>query len=394
MILLVLLLASGLWGIPQATAEEQSRLWYTSVLDDGGALKASMLERGVATEEAVSLGALVMDAWSIAIRRGVKVEVPAERQTAFSMQLFELFLQRHDLSGTPDTTLTWQQFGEIGRLHSGFEPFTQADAEKALELSHELTHEQSQPQLAGTATTQPLPPAPTTSASTVVTPTTPVVVPPAEATKVVVAPRATSPARKLLPVMQGDELVDVMNLGQPVLPSQSVMEQFLEDKAVAEQEAEKAKAKEEATQPVEPYISIWGSEPTTKRVRESTSTRYVGRRQSQRPAQQQRSMRSHTEAFLRSYFHDIPVMVEIARCESGFRNVQSGLQQPYGRERSFGFFQIHEPDWHQQAVSLGLTEYQTDAMHNVLMARHIYNTQGLSAWRASKHCWGRYLSRS
>jgi hypothetical protein len=96
---------------------------------------------------------------------------------------------------------------------------------------------------------------------------------------------------------------------------------------------------------------------------------------------------SLTEAFLQDYFHDIPVMVEVARCESAFQNVQSRLRQPYGREKSFGYFQIHEPDWHDAAMRLGLVNYKTDAKHNVLMARHVYNVQGLDAWKASRYCW-------
>ena len=46
------------------------------------------------------------------------------------------------------------------------------------------------------------------------------------------------------------------------------------------------------------------------------------------------------------------------------------------RERSFCIFQIHEPDHHQTAVSLGLGDYKTNVESCVKMARHIYESSG------------------
>lgn len=65
----------------------------------------------------------------------------------------------------------------------------------------------------------------------------------------------------------------------------------------------------------------------------------------------------------------------VARCESGLLMIQSHHQLSYGRERSFGIFQIHEPDWDATAKSLGLDAYQTNVRQNIQMAHHIF-TQG------------------
>lgn len=76
--------------------------------------------------------------------------------------------------------------------------------------------------------------------------------------------------------------------------------------------------------------------------------------------------------------------LDVANCESQFVMQQSRLMQPYGRERSFGIFQIHEPDWHQVAIELGLPNYQTDVEENIAMARHIYDQHGWQPWTCYK----------
>jgi len=71
--------------------------------------------------------------------------------------------------------------------------------------------------------------------------------------------------------------------------------------------------------------------------------------------------------------------IAIAACESGFEtDIQSKHIQPYGREESFGLFQIHARVWHQTALDIGLPDYKTDPEQNAAMARHIYEAAGNS----------------
>lgn len=90
---------------------------------------------------------------------------------------------------------------------------------------------------------------------------------------------------------------------------------------------------------------------------------------------------------IRKTFPEAPeIAIAVAECESpGLKMVQSGHQQPYGQERSFGIFQIHEPDWHSRAISIGLPDYQTDVEQNIQMARHVYEVQGWRAWTCYWH---------
>lgn len=48
------------------------------------------------------------------------------------------------------------------------------------------------------------------------------------------------------------------------------------------------------------------------------------------------------------------------------------------RERSFCYFQIHEPDWNTEAKRLGFGDYKTDPEHCIKMAKHIFDAAGQS----------------
>lgn len=84
------------------------------------------------------------------------------------------------------------------------------------------------------------------------------------------------------------------------------------------------------------------------------------------------------EQEIRTVFHETPnTAVAIAKCESGLRPViQSHHILDYGRELSFGIFQIHKPVWHKVALNLGYDNYQTDVIDNLKMARYIYDQKG------------------
>lgn len=73
----------------------------------------------------------------------------------------------------------------------------------------------------------------------------------------------------------------------------------------------------------------------------------------------------------------------IAQCESSLKMVQSNYMQSYGREESWGVFQIHAKAWDGVAQDLGL-DYINDVRDNIKMARHVYEVSGWGAWTCSK----------
>lgn len=98
------------------------------------------------------------------------------------------------------------------------------------------------------------------------------------------------------------------------------------------------------------------------------------------------------EEYVREYFADAPVMIEIARCESKFRQFNkdgSVLKNSLGSSAT-GMFQImasiHEP----VADKLGLDINTIQG--NAAYARYLYDKQGTKPWQAdpkSKNCWGK-----
>lgn len=78
-------------------------------------------------------------------------------------------------------------------------------------------------------------------------------------------------------------------------------------------------------------------------------------------------------------FPDAPIMIEIARCESGFRNVPS-------KTGDFGVFQINQVHLHRLA-ELGLD--RTKIEDNIKYARMLYDEKGTQPWYMSKHCWSK-----
>lgn len=97
--------------------------------------------------------------------------------------------------------------------------------------------------------------------------------------------------------------------------------------------------------------------------------------------------RGTDEAIVRSYFRDIPIMAEIARCESNFRHTVRDGSVLRGRvdPADTGIMQINRRYHEDQAVAMGLD--LADIYHNMAYARYLYETQGVQPWSASAPCW-------
>ncbi len=99
-----------------------------------------------------------------------------------------------------------------------------------------------------------------------------------------------------------------------------------------------------------------------------------------------------TEEIVRSYFRDIPVMVQIARCESTFRHtlpdgsILKGKVDP----ADTGVMQINKRYHEEKATSMNLN--LDDIYHNMAYARYLYETQGTQPWSASAPCWNGSLA--
>ena len=98
------------------------------------------------------------------------------------------------------------------------------------------------------------------------------------------------------------------------------------------------------------------------------------------------------EVAVRDYFKDIPVMIQIARCESQFRHTLADGSVLRGERdgADTGVMQINTRYHSITATELGLD--LTSFEDNMAYARYLYEKQGTQPWKASSACWGRTLA--
>ena len=87
---------------------------------------------------------------------------------------------------------------------------------------------------------------------------------------------------------------------------------------------------------------------------------------------------------------DEKVMLAIAQCESEQLQFKDGtVVTSYTND--FGYFQINQKSWDKIAKQKDL-DYKGSLHDNVLLAKYIYDTQGLRAWTTYKNgCYKKYL---
>jgi hypothetical protein len=100
------------------------------------------------------------------------------------------------------------------------------------------------------------------------------------------------------------------------------------------------------------------------------------------------------EEYVRNYFSDIPVMVEIARCESRFRHYGSDGNVLRGEENSLdrGVMQINE--FYHEATSSKLGYDIRTLEGNTSYARVLFEKYGVRPWVSSSKCWGKTVAYS
>ncbi len=101
-----------------------------------------------------------------------------------------------------------------------------------------------------------------------------------------------------------------------------------------------------------------------------------------------------TEAAVRKYFKDTPVLVQIARCESHFRHVLSDGSVLRGVRDSadLGVMQINTRYHGARAQKLGFDLHAF--ADNLAYARDLYEREGTNPWKSSAPCWSRTLAQA
>ncbi len=94
----------------------------------------------------------------------------------------------------------------------------------------------------------------------------------------------------------------------------------------------------------------------------------------------QTSPNAIVEDAVRFYFADAPIMIDVARCETGFRQFNSNGTVLYDPSGTYiGIFQIAELIHTPRAASMGLNLATIDG--NLAYARYLYDTSGTGPWK-------------
>ena len=100
------------------------------------------------------------------------------------------------------------------------------------------------------------------------------------------------------------------------------------------------------------------------------------------------------EEYIGNYFADIPVMIEIAKCESRFRQHDKNGGVLRGEENSLdrGVMQINEFYHNENSSKLGYDILTLEG--NTAYARVLFEKYGVKPWKSSSKCWGRTIAYS
>ena len=96
-----------------------------------------------------------------------------------------------------------------------------------------------------------------------------------------------------------------------------------------------------------------------------------------------------TEERVREYFADIPILIDVAKCESRFRQFDSNGNPLLGIANSddVGVMQINKKYHQARANQLG---YNLNTLEgNMAYGRQLYEEQGTGPWEYSSKCWGK-----
>ncbi|MDB5259244.1 MAG: hypothetical protein JWO73_452 [Candidatus Taylorbacteria bacterium] len=92
---------------------------------------------------------------------------------------------------------------------------------------------------------------------------------------------------------------------------------------------------------------------------------------------------------VQEYFKNEPILIEVARCESEFRQFKKDGTVIRGivNNQDVGIMQINEKYHLAASKALGYDIYSVEG--NLAYARYIYEEQGAAPWVSSSPCWSK-----
>ena len=101
----------------------------------------------------------------------------------------------------------------------------------------------------------------------------------------------------------------------------------------------------------------------------------------------------NVERFINDYFADIPILAEIAKCESRYRQFNSSGAVLEGDRNRYdrGVMQINILYHGKTLERLELDVHDLD--DNVQYARYLYEKEGAKPWMSSSACWAKFSQK-
>lgn len=98
------------------------------------------------------------------------------------------------------------------------------------------------------------------------------------------------------------------------------------------------------------------------------------------------------EEYVKKYFSDIPIMIEVAKCESRFRQYDANGNVLRGEINYLdrGVMQINQFYHEDNSGKLGYDLLTIEG--NTAYARHLYEMYGLRPWKSSAPCWAKTIT--
>ncbi|MDO8518237.1 MAG: hypothetical protein Q7S26_03035 [bacterium] len=111
--------------------------------------------------------------------------------------------------------------------------------------------------------------------------------------------------------------------------------------------------------------------------------------QATEPALQTAPQAQTLKEYVVEYFADQPIMVDIAQCESHFRqfNKNGAVYRGTKNNQDVGVMQINEHYHLDTAKKMGIDIYTIPG--NVAYARYLFEKEGTVPWASSEACWGK-----
>lgn len=98
------------------------------------------------------------------------------------------------------------------------------------------------------------------------------------------------------------------------------------------------------------------------------------------------------EKKVREFFKNDPLLVDVARCESHFRQYDTDGESLRGKANSadIGLMQINEYYHAEKAKKMGLDIHTVEG--NLAYAKYLYDKEGAQPWKSSSKCWAKNVA--